>query len=276
MHNYLGSGDSSKKGCNKNDADYLNYEQDQDEKERALTNLRSDIYSIGPKILPLPFSREFMNLKYTKFVPLAQCKLDPKYALRGGARTNYNTTKRFDIHQPTEPDDEAKLGLCRLKYESGSEFLCLDTETDVDAEKTKHKSRSRRSKKEMKEIEKLAEVRTDRYYSRLNIYELSKILELDGFHISLTKEIELKILELFGNYCDFRLGYQTWIRDTNRAKRNDLINQLYSYSSVFYPEIDKFKLEVIVRRGSYSLMQTRLRRERRMSKHINRSRYKSS
>ncbi|ODV78282.1 uncharacterized protein CANTADRAFT_53093, partial [Suhomyces tanzawaensis NRRL Y-17324] len=105
--------------------------------------------------------------------------------------------------------------------------------------------------------------RNDRYYSRLNIYELSKILGLNHYHIQLTKVVEVNILEIFKNCCNFNLGYQTWIRDTNKQQRVQLVERLYKYTSTIYPEFDKFKLEVIIRRGSYSLMQSRLRRERR-------------
>ncbi|RLV94805.1 Uncharacterized protein JA1_001581 [Spathaspora sp. JA1] len=236
---------------------YLDFE----EQEKALADLRSEIYSIGPKILPLPFSSEFMNLSRTKFIPLAECKLNSKYQLPKGQKSNYTTCRKSDPHSPTEPDD-AEFGSCRLKFETGTEV------SDSISTMTKQKKIKRRPKNSRSMVN--GESRNDRYYSRLNIYELSKILELDGFHISLTKEIEVKILELFGNYCDFKLGYQTWIRDTNRDKRYQLLDQLYSYSSVFYPEIDRFKLEVIIRRGSYSLMQTRLRRERRLQEHMNR------
>ncbi|CUM63302.1 uncharacterized protein PRCAT00000873001 [Priceomyces carsonii] len=115
-------------------------------------------------------------------------------------------------------------------------------------------------------VKTLSNSKEDRYYSRLNIFELSKILELDMYDISLTKEIEINILEIFKNYCNFKLGYQTWIRDTTKEQRENLINLLYSYTSHYYPEFNKFKLEVIVRRGSYSLMQSRLRKERRSNR----------
>ncbi|KAK6197337.1 uncharacterized protein RJT21DRAFT_123134, partial [Scheffersomyces amazonensis] len=69
---------------------------------------------------------------------------------------------------------------------------------------------------------------------------------------------------MFKNYCSFKLGYQTWIRGTTREYREGVIDTLYKLSRTFYPELNKFDLEVIVRRGAYSLMQTRLRKERRL------------
>ncbi|KAI5970892.1 hypothetical protein CANMA_000052 [Candida margitis] len=191
----------------------------------------SEIYDIGPKILPTPFSKEFVALKTTKFKPLTELKSLAHYQLPKNQSCNYviDKLKKKGHHCPKRPASGGGLGPFRLQPPLT-----------------------------------LGEAKNDRYYSRLNIYELSKILELDQYDISLTKFIEDVILEMFGNYCDFKLGLQTWIRDTDKEKRKSLIQQLYSYSSIFYPEIDQFKLEVIIRRGSYSMMQTRLRRERRL------------
>lgn len=236
-----------------------------DDEEMVQPRLGSDIYSIGPKVLPLPFSRAFMELKKSKFIPLSEHKKNQKYKLPEGVTSNYRPTG-IGPHRATEPE-LAGLGSCRLTYDE------IDLELSQESSFQKRSKSKKKSKKPNKarDIERLSDSKNDRYYSRLNIYELSRILELDGYHISLTKEIEVKVLELFGNYCDFKLGHQTWVRDTTREGRQDLITKLYSYSSVFYPELDPFKLEVIIRRGSYSLMQTRLRRERRMNRHLNRT-----
>ncbi|CUM49760.1 uncharacterized protein AC631_03281 [Debaryomyces fabryi] len=112
-------------------------------------------------------------------------------------------------------------------------------------------------------MNKISKIDNDKYFSRINIHELSHILELDNLNISLTREIELKVLKVFQLYCKFELGHKTWIRDTNKPQRKDLITKLRNYISTWYPELNKFKLEVIIRRGSYSIMQRRLRRERR-------------
>lgn len=112
-------------------------------------------------------------------------------------------------------------------------------------------------------MNKISKIGNDKYFSRINIHELSHILELDHYNISLTREIELKVLKVFQLYCKFELGHKTWIRDTNKPQRKDLIAKLRNYISTWYPELNKFKLEVIIRRGSYSIMQRRLRRERR-------------
>lgn len=193
----------------------------------------SEIYDIGPKILPIPFSKDFVALKKTRFKPLWELKTMPQYQLPKNQTCNYMIDKmKKKPHCPNRPASGG-LGAFRLQPPP---------------------------------LSSLGEAKNDRYYSRLNIYELSKILELDQYDIEMTKFIEGVILEIFGNYCDFKLGLQTWIRDTDKEKRKSLIQQLYSYSSIFYPELDQFKLEVIIRRGSYSMMQTRLRRERRLQK----------
>ena len=200
---------------------------------QSLTRDVTSLYEIydnnAKENIPAPFTKEFMDLQYHKFIPLAQLIRLPNFQLPKGQESNYQPdlfTQRS--HFPKKPTS-GSLGAFRM-----------NPSKDV------------------------GEQQYDRYYSRLNIYELSQILELHMYHIDLTKEIEYRVLEIFGNYCDFKLGHQTWIRDTTKVKRRALIEQLYSYSSIFYPEIDEFKLEVIIRRGSYSLMQSRLRRERRI------------
>ena len=109
---------------------------------------------------------------------------------------------------------------------------------------------------------------SDKYYSRINIKELSYILGLENYHIALTRDVETFVLTIFKKCCKFKLGYQTWIRDTDKQERRALLDKLFRYTSKWFPELDKFKLEVIIRRGSYSKMQRRLRKERRISKRV--------
>lgn len=109
---------------------------------------------------------------------------------------------------------------------------------------------------------------SDKYYSRINIKELSYILGLENYHIALTRDVETFVLTIFKKCCKFKLGYQTWIRDTDKQERRALLDKLFRYTYKWFPELDKFKLEVIIRRGSYSKMQRRLRKERRISKRV--------
>ena len=264
-------------------------------------NGATEIYEIGPKILPEPFSKEFHNLRKKKFLPLLVLMEDPEYQLGYGQSTNYNLKTKNTTRCPNRPNSQGNLGPYRVQNSkpkqnlsttngissssSSSSSTSSSTSTSASASASSSSSSTSSSTTRSKELSekkkqqtstkqesnkvgssssKETEFKNDRYYSRLNIYELSKILNLHQYSIQLTKLIELNILEIFGNYCDFQLGYQTWIRDTTKIKRKELIQQLYSYTVEFYPEIDPFKLEVIIRRGSYSLMQTRLRRERRL------------
>ncbi|CAX45615.1 conserved hypothetical protein [Candida dubliniensis CD36] len=224
------------------------------------SRIANEIYEIGPKILPQPFSQEFLNLANDKFLPLSILTKKLEFQLSKGQVTNYNVKQSHPAKCPNRPNSQGGLGPFRVepsKKRPSSKLNCSPSNNN-----NNNSSSSSNIKPEL-------DVKNDRYYSRLNIYELSKILDLHRYSIGLTKLIELNVLEMFGNYCDFQLGYQTWIRDTDKEKRRALIQQLYSYTSTFYPEIDSFKLEVIIRRGSYSLMQTRLRRERRLKKRSN-------
>ncbi|RCK63425.1 hypothetical protein Cantr_09641 [Candida viswanathii] len=241
-------------------------------------NAATEIYEIGPKVLPKPFTEAFDALRTTKFLPLLELMADPEYQLGHGQTTNYNLKTKNKVRCPNRPNSQGNLGPFRVhngkhhKHKmshtatssSGSSYSSTSGESLKKKKKGSRTSPRGSAAEPIESSSKEMEFKNDRYYSRLNIYELSKILNLHQYSIQLTKLIEVNILEIFGNYCDFQLGYQTWIRDTTKQKRKELIEQLYSYTVEFYPEIDSFKLEVIIRRGSYSLMQTRLRRERRL------------
>ncbi|RCK64146.1 hypothetical protein Cantr_10760 [Candida viswanathii] len=240
-------------------------------------NAATEIYEIGPKVLPKPFTEAFDALRTSKFLPLLELMADPEYQLGHGQTTNYNLKTKNKVRCPNRPNSQGNLGPFRVHNEKHHKHKMSHTATSssgssyssASGESLKKKKGSRTSPRgsaaePIESSSKEMEFKNDRYYSRLNIYELSKILNLHQYSIQLTKLIEVNILEIFGNYCDFQLGYQTWIRDTTKQKRKELIEQLYSYTVEFYPEINPFKLEVIIRRGSYSLMQTRLRRERRL------------
>ncbi|KAI5954260.1 hypothetical protein KGF54_002035 [Candida jiufengensis] len=247
-----------------------------------LSSTNSEIYDIGPKVLPKPFTEQFINLKKTKFRPLSELTALKCYKLPTKMITNYDLDNKLNkmkaVNFPRRPktshEENVKtntilsitsntmpINAILNSDISTSTTLTAET-TSTESSTTTSKSKSKKSKKDKKD----SDSKTDRYYSRLNIYELSKILNLEKFDISLTRHIELSVLEIFGNYCNFKLGLQTWIRDTTRELRIQLIQELYTYTSVFYPELDLFKLEIIIRRGSYSMMQTRLRRERRLKR----------
>ncbi|KAK6455439.1 uncharacterized protein RJT20DRAFT_128674 [Scheffersomyces xylosifermentans] len=195
---------------------------------------------LSNQTVPHWMTREYGDLSKTRYLPLAQCKKLQKYA-----------KKKHDIDSNIQ---EKSCGSnSKFKTELGQHRLM------------KSSKKSKMTHSNIEALRKQKDWMSDTYYSRLNINDLSKILGLDDYHISLTKEIEINILEIFRSVSDFKIGYQTWVRDTPKEKRKDLIENLYSYTCFFYPEIDTFKLEIIVRRGCYSLMQSRLRRERRQS-----------
>jgi hypothetical protein len=174
--------------------------------------------------LPPAFTKDFYSLRETRYYSLETCKALGQYELPEGMTNNFPN----------------RLGII-------SPYLDAQcTETSIVS--------SQQSKKQLD---------NDRYFSRLNIYELSKLLHLDKWSINLTREIEGNILELFSFYCGFELGYKTWIRDTKKSTRTVLLERLHRLTLVFYPEICMQTLGVIIRRGTYSIMQSRLRKERR-------------
>lgn len=97
--------------------------------------------------------------------------------------------------------------------------------------------------------------------SRLSAQGLAKVLNLDSPEEALKRE--RYILDIFENELHYPLGYKTWVRDTFKDKRIKLIDQLHERVKHRYPEYDHSVLETIIRRATYYMMQSRLRRERR-------------
>ncbi|KAI5962282.1 uncharacterized protein KGF55_003358 [Candida pseudojiufengensis] len=221
---------------------------------------RSEIYDIGPKLLPKPFTEEFKNLKFTKFKPLSElCKMEC-YKLPKNIKTNYEMDSKLkklnSLYYPRRPKSEnndnigeenqrnnvvsinsmlnsdvstttststSTIMTVESSSSSATTVSTVSTATNSKSSKSKSNSKSKftpksktnsKSKPKPNKDNKIAKKsdlkKDDRYYSRLNIYELSKILNLEKFNISLTRHIELSILEIFGNYCKFKLAYQTW------------------------------------------------------------------
>ncbi|GMM58383.1 hypothetical protein DAKH74_050000 [Maudiozyma humilis] len=97
--------------------------------------------------------------------------------------------------------------------------------------------------------------------SRLSAQGLAQVLHLKSPEEAL--EREKYILDIFERELHYPLGYKTWIRDTKKQERIDLIDQLYQKVKVKYPDYNHEILETIIRRATYYMMQSRLRRERR-------------
>lgn len=97
-----------------------------------------------------------------------------------------------------------------------------------------------------------------RLYSRCSIQELAKVLNLHQFHIILTKKVELDVLKTFERYCNFQLGTSTWVRTTTAPERVKTVQTLYR---IFHPiyGLDPAQLEIILRRGTYKIVQSRRR-----------------
>lgn len=99
--------------------------------------------------------------------------------------------------------------------------------------------------------------------SRISLPELYQRMGLGHDHDT-ARSREQRILTILKKE-GFRLGERTWIRDTSEKERRRMINEIYRQT---YPDYHYSKelIEVIVRRGSYYLMQGRLRRIRRGKK----------
>ncbi|CEP63820.1 uncharacterized protein LALA0_S09e03246g [Lachancea lanzarotensis] len=97
--------------------------------------------------------------------------------------------------------------------------------------------------------------------SRLSAQGLAEVLNLNSAEEALRRE--RFILNIFERELHYPLGYKTWVRDTSKEYRTQLLDQLHRRVIQTYPEYDKPVLETIIRRATYYMMQSRLRRERR-------------
>ena len=102
--------------------------------------------------------------------------------------------------------------------------------------------------------------------SRLSVAALAEVLKVNSLDEALATE--RYILDIFENELQYPLGYKTWIRDTPKCERERLINQLYERTKHKYPYYDKSILETIIRRSTYSMMQSRLRKERKRNRKL--------
>lgn len=110
--------------------------------------------------------------------------------------------------------------------------------------------------------------------SRLSAQGLAEVLNLDSAEEALRRE--RFILDIFERELHYPLGYKTWVRDTSKEYRTQLLDQLHSRVVKTYPEYDKPVLETIIRRATYYMMQSRLRRERRAKAKLKRDQDKKN
>ncbi|CCH62269.1 hypothetical protein TBLA_0G03320 [Henningerozyma blattae CBS 6284] len=97
--------------------------------------------------------------------------------------------------------------------------------------------------------------------SRLSINKLTELLNLKNKEETIL--IEKKLICILREELKFPIGEKTWIKDTSKEYRTELIHQLYERVTDEYPNLSIELIDTIIRRAGYSMMQTRLRRERR-------------
>lgn len=96
--------------------------------------------------------------------------------------------------------------------------------------------------------------------SRISLPELYQRMGLGHDHDT-ARVREQRILGILKKE-GFQLGERTWIRDTSEKERRRIIDEIHNQTFAEY-QYSKELIEVVVRRGSYYLMQGRLRRIRR-------------
>lgn len=106
-----------------------------------------------------------------------------------------------------------------------------------------------------------SETSNNKFSSRLSLVGLSKILNIND--LNLVKKIEEVVINKLKNELNFPIGEKNWVKDINKSDRKLLIEKLFELIKDEYPMLNLKLTDIIVRRNSYSMMQTRLRRERR-------------
>lgn len=142
---------------------------------------------------------------------------------------------------------------------------------EAHAQKEKSVKRHKRSYAGAHHISKLQHPKTGKKIadSRLSVAALAEVLNLKSPDEALA--IEKYILDIFEHELHYPLGYKTWIRDTPRDEREELIDELYQKTKDKYPAYDKSILETIIRRSTYFMMQSRLRKERKRSRKLSKA-----
>lgn len=102
----------------------------------------------------------------------------------------------------------------------------------------------------------------NRSISKMPLTKLYKMMGLENDHVKAKwrEECIMDIVRAEG----FDVGNQTWIRDTEDSTRKRIIESIYRQTKEFGYNCEL--LEIIVRRGTYARMQSRLRQRRRHNK----------
>lgn len=101
-----------------------------------------------------------------------------------------------------------------------------------------------------------------RFASRLTLPQMAAILGLQGYGISLTKDVESSIIKMFDQLCQFRVGETSW-RSVSPTYKATMIERVYAFSQIYFPTYSKEIIGVIMRRASYAHTQSLLRKNRR-------------
>lgn len=146
------------------------------------------------------------------------------------------------------------------------------------------KSTSNKAKKNKKKITEKEQddetIRVQKVYntkgksisdSRLSTESLRQSFQLSS--ATAANKLEEFIEKLLVEHCNFQLGYRTWVRDTEKDEREEILNvleyQLNNNMDYLFEitgldkKLEKRSIETIVRKCTYAKQQSRLRKERR-------------
>lgn len=102
--------------------------------------------------------------------------------------------------------------------------------------------------------------------SRANVCDLRSGLNLSNYSLALTKLVEEQILRLFELVCDFDITKNSWRRDLKADQRSDLLDRLFKYTSIWFPDYDTTTLDFVISRASYARKQVAYKSKKKLNK----------
>ncbi|CAI8507616.1 unnamed protein product [Hanseniaspora opuntiae] len=187
---------------------------------------------------------------------------------------NYNFTKDSETLNQTPVNNEAT---------SIAPSDLMNDAFDVQTQDLKSKSLSLVTAAEMQGNENIVKVK--KVYntrgksisdSRLSTESLRQSFQLSS--ASAANKLEEYIEKLLVEHCNFQLGYRTWVRDTEKDEREEILKVLefqLNKNLAYLNEItgidkklEKRSIETIVRKCTYAKQQSRLRKERRKAAQV--------
>ncbi|KAM9923445.1 hypothetical protein OXX59_005182 [Metschnikowia pulcherrima] len=137
----------------------------------------------------------------------------------------------------------AKLKPLKMMIESGKYHMGISDGRSIDTDSAKNTKK--------------------RYDSRLTRQQLAFVLGVEGYDISLVKDLESIILDMCTQLCGLKIGESSWSRSVSQKLRKASVAKVYKFAKLYFPSFTMDNILTIIKRGAYTRTQEFLRRRRR-------------